>query len=342
MTAVVVFGSPYVEETEVRFPANLTEYVGQLNRRLRVAETRERAAYEAGLIALLTGDADAALAIWNNVGVAPELAAQVRSALRGTDSAAISPAQLPMWRSDLAQVLYACSNEDQWNRRIRLAWWYRTATNHVDDLAILVNWSPVLEALMAGDLVPALNIGDDIAALLSAAANLPIGHQTLIPGIDDWTLLLAGHGDLNEPASEEEISQAEERLGVKFSSSYRSFLQSSNGFEPAGLRPVKEVGWFRIEYPESVDMFQVEEEPSVPDEDYFVYGHTQDCALFRPEYLRTALVVGETAADKALLLNPEVSNPTSGEMEAWDFSLWLPAADRFQSFRDLVVNRLAR
>ncbi len=324
----------------MKFPANLTEYTSQLNRRLRTSEDREQAGYEAGLIALLTGDAKRALEIWTHIGVAPEARERVASALAG-DGEPTAPRHLPTWRSDLAQVLYACSNEDAWNRRIRLAWWYRTSSNHVEDLAILIHLAPVLEALMAGDLAPALGVGDSLANLLETAAVIQVGEATLIPGVDDWRMLLGEHGELNEPASVDEISQAEERLGVKFSSSYRSFLQSTNGFEAAGLRPVQEIGWFRIEYPESVDMFQVDEEPSVADEDYFVYGSAQDCALFRPEYLRTALVVGDTTADKALLLNPKVSSP-GGEMEAWDFSLWLPAADRFMSFKELLLSRLAR
>jgi hypothetical protein len=325
----------------VKFPANLTEYVAQLNRRLRVPGARERAGHEAGLIALLIGDAQRAVEIWTHVDAVPELRARVAAALRCGGGEPTSPKHLPTWRSDLAQVLYACSNEDSWNRRIRLAWWYRTTANHVDDLAILIHWTPVLKSLMAGDLAPALNVGYSLAELLENAANMQAGEATLIPGIDDWRILLADHGELNEPASVDEIGAAEDRLGLTFSESYRSFLQSTNGFEPAGLRPVQEIGWFRIEYPESVDMFHVEEEPSVPDEEYFVYGRAQDCALFRPEYLQTALIVGDTTADKALLLNPAVSSPV-GEMEAWDFSLWLPAADRFPSFKAMVVSRLAR
>ncbi|MFD7922952.1 SMI1/KNR4 family protein [Streptomyces sp. NPDC059740] len=50
-----------------------------------------------------------------------------------------------------------------------------------------------------------------------------------------------------EPASEEAVVAAEERLGVRFPPSYRNFLRASDGWECIGqldLRRVDQVGWF--------------------------------------------------------------------------------------------------
>src|SRR5664280_2083605 len=52
-----------------------------------------------------------------------------------------------------------------------------------------------------------------------------------------------------KPASDESLRQAERRLGVVLPSTYRTFLQASNGWQWMGPfiargRPVEEVEWF--------------------------------------------------------------------------------------------------
>ncbi|MEU0135017.1 SMI1/KNR4 family protein [Streptomyces sp. NPDC006296] len=68
-----------------------------------------------------------------------------------------------------------------------------------------------------------------------------------------------------EPASEEAIAVAEERLGVTLPRSYRNFLQVSDGWEDIGsvdLFRVGEIGWFAELDPELVEAWS--------DGDFFV------------------------------------------------------------------------
>ncbi|MCX4681964.1 SMI1/KNR4 family protein [Streptomyces sp. NBC_01433] len=59
-----------------------------------------------------------------------------------------------------------------------------------------------------------------------------------------------------EPAGEETIVAAEERLGVRFPPSYRNFLQVSDGWESLGfvdLFQVEDIGWFADLYADLVE-----------------------------------------------------------------------------------------
>lgn len=59
-----------------------------------------------------------------------------------------------------------------------------------------------------------------------------------------------------EPAGEEAIAAAEERLGVRLPPSYRNFLQTSNGWSTIGhldLLGVEEIGWMSDINPELLE-----------------------------------------------------------------------------------------
>ena len=71
------------------------------------------------------------------------------------------------------------------------------------------------------------------------------------------------------------------------------------------------------------------------DEEYLVYGKTQDPARFRVEYLESALEISDTGDSAIYLLNPKVVTP-DGEWEAWLFANWLPGAIRYRSFAELM------
>ncbi|MGN9787995.1 SMI1/KNR4 family protein [Nonomuraea sp. ZG12] len=152
-------------------------------------------------------------------------------------------------------------------------------------------------------------------------------------------------------ASEAEILVHEERLGTRLPPSYRQFLQTSNGWLLAEeeneesqdfLSPLVRIGWFRdIEPTYATGWFDNDPRrplPTVPDEEYFIYGEGQDCSLhFRTEYVADTLLIG--AEDEGqFLLNPHIKTP-DGEWEAWYLAHWLPGAQRYRSFWDLINDR---
>ncbi|WP_182905882.1 SMI1/KNR4 family protein [Microbispora sp. H13382] len=151
-------------------------------------------------------------------------------------------------------------------------------------------------------------------------------------------------GDLFSPATEAEVRELEERLGVELPPSYRQFLLSANGWgsdDDCCLLRVEEVGWLRDVDPSIAESWSApkpENSWSVPDELYFVYGLEQDSIHFRGEYVPDTLLLGYWD-DGAALLNPHVST-VEGEWEAWYLAPWLPGARRYRSFWDLAMDQL--
>ncbi|MCG5215998.1 SMI1/KNR4 family protein [Streptosporangium sp. KLBMP 9127] len=148
-------------------------------------------------------------------------------------------------------------------------------------------------------------------------------------------------------ASEAEITQHQERLGVGLPPSYRQFLRVTNGWDvmedpPVHLAPLAKIGWLRDLDPHLATMWSDQDPryslPHVPDEEYFVYGADQDPVHLRPEYVPDTLRIGEYD-DGVLLLNPRVKT-ADGEWEAWYMAPWLAGAQRFRSFWDLMNDQL--
>jgi len=146
-------------------------------------------------------------------------------------------------------------------------------------------------------------------------------------------------------ATEEQIVAAEARLGTTFPPSYRAFLKVTNGWRQLDssidkLWSVEDVEWFRTRNQDWIDLWtkgeaMMGELPRISDEQYFVYGPEQDCVHMRSEYLSAALEISDTGDSAILLLNPEVTTP-DGEWEAWFYATWLPGANRYRSFWDLM------
>jgi hypothetical protein len=159
-------------------------------------------------------------------------------------------------------------------------------------------------------------------------------------------------------ATEEQISQAESRLGVKLPPSYREFLQVTNGWrqttpfirrlwstegiERFASRHQKWIEAFTHHHEDTqgsfdhaIELDELWEAPSVADEAYFVYGEEQDCSQLRVEYLKTAIEISDVGEDAIYLLNPRVITE-AGEWEAWFFADWLPGADRYSSFQEMM------
>ena len=155
-------------------------------------------------------------------------------------------------------------------------------------------------------------------------------------------------------ASDEQIVQAETRLGVTLPPSYRTFLGVSNGWHIADLLTerlwsAEEIEWFATRHQDWIDAWaeagqlaatQYGEQSPVSDESYLIYGKDQNTnATFRQEYLQTALEISTNSPDSSAiyLLNPRIVD-SDGEWEAWFFADWLPGAYRYRSFESLMVS----
>jgi hypothetical protein len=149
------------------------------------------------------------------------------------------------------------------------------------------------------------------------------------------------------PATENEIVETEQRLGLKLPPSYRSFLSISNGWRPfpiiEWLLPVQEIERFRIAEPEDLALIQeCFPERDTPDEAYLDYETPKNVEALRPRYFPDCLLVGrrwERSGGELFLLNPHIAFP-DGEWEAIFFANWIPGNTRFRSFCDLIKDTI--
>lgn len=148
-------------------------------------------------------------------------------------------------------------------------------------------------------------------------------------------------------ATENQINQAETRLGTKLPPSYREFLKVTNGWRQLNsfiykLWSTDEIEWLVVRHRNDLINPWLEGYTSngsasmtMSDEEYLVYGEEQDQAIMRVEYLQTALEISDTGDAAILLLNPQILT-TEGEWEAWFFTSWLPGAKRYPSFWEMM------
>ena len=152
-------------------------------------------------------------------------------------------------------------------------------------------------------------------------------------------------GTLTFPgASEEAVAALEARLGTALPASYRAFLAASDGFlqvamdgEDGKIWGCAEVGWFRDQEPEWLAAWEDTGVgvPEAPDALYYVYGPEQDPVHLRRGYLRGCLAISQGIDSSIYLLNPHVRS-IDGEWEAWYFANWLPGANRYRSFAEMM------
>ncbi|MGJ3252086.1 MAG: SMI1/KNR4 family protein [Elainellaceae cyanobacterium] len=144
-------------------------------------------------------------------------------------------------------------------------------------------------------------------------------------------------------ATEMQLSRAETRLKCVLPPSYRDFLKVTNGWRHTTpfiykLWPVEEIEWFAVRRQDWIDTFvqqQATERTQISDSEYWVYGDEQDCSKLRVKYLQQALEISDRGDASIYLLNPNIVT-ADGEWEAWFFGDWLPGADRYSSFKDLM------
>jgi hypothetical protein len=140
-------------------------------------------------------------------------------------------------------------------------------------------------------------------------------------------------------ASEQEVQVLERRLGHTLPRSYRSFLHLTNGWRRTSpfiehVWPTADVDFFRVRHQDWIDIFLEHASPVTPEE-HARYGEDQDVITFRAEYLQETIQVSPVGDAAVYLLNPAVVTPY-GEWEAWFLASWLPGAQRYRSFWDLM------
>lgn len=140
-----------------------------------------------------------------------------------------------------------------------------------------------------------------------------------------------------EPVNERELQDLELRLGRHLPPSYRSFLQTTDGYVGGGTvprsLPARDVDLFVRQEPDWVATWieSAELSPTVAEH---VATRGQDVLNARWELLTGAIQVSEVYDGAVYLLCPNITDD-EGEWESWIFATWLPGAERFASWWDL-------
>ncbi|WP_322500057.1 SMI1/KNR4 family protein [Kangiella aquimarina] len=144
-----------------------------------------------------------------------------------------------------------------------------------------------------------------------------------------------------EPASEEDINQLEQTLGVSLPVSYTDFLSATDGWiqlqldaEDGLLLDSTNVGYLRDKYPEWYDLW-AKQQPGEFTKKYVNDYNEQDPATFPPEFLKDAIAISELVDSGLYLLVPNAKEVGDG-WEAWFMSSELPGAARFPNFEYLM------
>lgn len=133
-----------------------------------------------------------------------------------------------------------------------------------------------------------------------------------------------------DPVADEQIAAAEARLGVTLPPSYRAFLSVTDGWRHCGgaierILPASEIGWLRDLHPDWIAAWRAAGDypfdPAVDEVDY--------------RHLDKTLAVSAIGDEAILLLNPERIG-AGGEWETWFFANWVPGADAYDSFWELM------
>lgn len=131
-------------------------------------------------------------------------------------------------------------------------------------------------------------------------------------------------------ATEEQLKEAEERLGAVLPPSYRDFLKVSNGWrQPDAFWPsnagslwsIQQVDWFSVRNQDWIDAYA---EPYQADNERPVFM----------EQLQATLEISDTG-DGVYLLNSKVISQES-EWEAWFFANWVPGEQKYRSFWEMM------
>lgn len=196
---------------------------------------------------------------------------------------------------------------------------------------------------------------DDVADLVRRWAAAVLASHTAQAAPTPEAVATSGTV-LRPPATPDEVTALEQRLGVDLPPSYRAFLLTSNGAHAApsfgavedpsageaGLLDTDQVAWLRDHDPELIAIWDelAELGLSISEEEYADHSRPQDPVQLKTDQMAHLLQVSAVADGYATFLNPLVVAP-DGEWEAWDFGTKLPGALRHRSFADLLRQSLA-
>jgi hypothetical protein len=147
-----------------------------------------------------------------------------------------------------------------------------------------------------------------------------------------------------EPATDAQLSTVENRLGYRLPPSFRSFLETSNGWRQTipfirRIRSASKLNWLQIEEPELVETYcetAFFEEFDGTINSYYSYT-PEICMVYNPEHLKSCLLIADPIPGDSMMyfLNP-LAVTSDGEWEAWVFANWLPGVRRYPSFAHLM------
>jgi cell wall assembly regulator SMI1 len=273
----------------------------------------------------------------------PAAAAVLHDLLAGLDLS-----EPPHWAPDafvLAAFLAARAGRPETARTHLRSWVLLSrATGGECRAQRLLVLSPLRSMILEGALSDALGIGDAEAAeiadqvIAALGERIESGTPTLLviedldAFLDEWFEELRARGvvpsDAVQPAgaTDERIAATEARLGVRLPPDYADFLRATDGWpslsdQTPGLRSVDRIDWFRAAHQDWIDVYTEE-------------GEEEGDIEWNRE-LGGALQISDEGDSVVFLLNPQVTD-SDGNWEPWIFGNWIPGADRFRSFGELL------
>ena len=228
----------------------------------------------------------------------------------------------------------------------------------------------IMERIAKGALKEVTQVSQEQAQAFLAAIDKKqeVSISSFVPQVEDWKALLEKlnqkileeqqreYGDVSDDggyypdslkvqsclkagATEQEITDLEQRLNTTLPLSYKNFLRASNGFIGYPLNDLygtDQIGWLLEKDPMWEDAADWEdEEDESSDEEYFLYGEHQDTLSTRSRYIKTALQISDDEECNVYLLNPEIIDARN-EWEAWDYGSKILGANRYRSFWEMV------
>jgi hypothetical protein len=135
------------------------------------------------------------------------------------------------------------------------------------------------------------------------------------------------------PATDSEINDLEIKLSIKLPSQYIQLLKYSNGLQFNSelfdkILSANEVGLYKDLSAESHSIW-TQEEFTVSDDEYSIYGEKQDPVYFRPQYLHNSVQISNEFDAAVILLNPNIIFPDNWEVIV--VASWYPGAARYKS-----------
>ena len=159
--------------------------------------------------------------------------------------------------------------------------------------------------------------------------------------------VLLNDGLLFPPADKSIIEKVEQRLQMTLPSSYKDFLEVSNGMLNVfgRLLPINEIDWLRVRDKETMETWWIEgdkPDSNIPNSEYLDYEALgvfgADEFTFRVEYLEKCLQIGDDnqVMNASLwLLNPVIQTAPN-DWEGWVWNPGDPSIRRYRNFKEMM------